>query len=259
MTVPFEKYQGTGNDFVVIDNREGQFNEISTEQVSFLCHRKFGIGSDGLMLIQNSDVADFEMVFFNPDGSKSLCGNGSRCAVIFAERLGLASKSGNFITTDGAHKYRILERELVAVQMHNVGMPEVKANMPFLNTGSPHLVVEVADVDQIEVVHEGRNLRHLPEFEAINGTNVNFVSPLGDGTYGVRTYERGVEDETLSCGTGVTAVALVLAAQQGVSSPLRIHTHGGILELSFTQNGQGFENIWLQGPVKHVFSGTINA
>ncbi len=259
MTVPFEKYQGTGNDFVVIDNRSGQLSGITTEQVNFLCHRKFGIGSDGLMLIQNCDEADFEMVFFNPDGSKSLCGNGSRCAVVFAERLGLAGKEGKFITTDGAHKYRILDSELVAVQMHDVGMPEVKAKKPFLNTGSPHLVIEVPDVDQIDVLRDGRNLRQLPEFQAMNGTNVNFVSPLGDGTYGVRTYERGVENETLSCGTGVTAVALVLAAQSGVPSPLRIHTHGGMLELSFVPNGQGFSDIWLQGPVKHVFNGTINA
>lgn len=259
MTVPFEKYQGTGNDFVVIDNREGRFNEISTEQVSLLCHRNFGIGSDGLMLIQNSDEADFEMIFYNPDGSKSLCGNGSRCAVVFAERLGLAREEGYFMTTDGVHKYRILDRERVAIQMHDVGMPEVKANKPFLNTGSPHLVLEVADVDQIDVVHEGRGYRYMPEFESINGANVNFVSDLGDGTFGVRTYERGVENETLSCGTGVTAVALVLAARRGVSSPLRIHTHGGMLELSFAQNGQGFENIWLQGPVKHVFSGSIDA
>jgi len=258
LKIKFHKYQGTGNDFVVIDNRSREFDHLSEALVTVLCHRKFGVGSDGLMLVQGADDADFEMVFFNPDGSKSLCGNGSRCAVVFAERLGLAGASGSFITTDGRHDYRLLDSGEVAVQMRPAGPPrQVKGHL-FLNTGSPHLVVRTDDVDAVDVAAEGKMLRYLPDFEKIGGTNVNFVAPMGDHDIGVRTFERGVERETLSCGTGVTAVALALAAEVAGPQAVKIHTHGGVLRVRFHKTDAGFDDIWLEGPAQKVFSGEID-
>jgi diaminopimelate epimerase len=259
MKIAFDKYQGTGNDFIVLDNREGLMDGIEADLIGRLCHRKFGIGSDGLMLIQHHRDADFEMVFYNPDGSKSLCGNGSRCAVAYAKRLNMASGQGRFMTTDGMHAYHILPKGQVAIQMHNVSMPLTINGHPFLDTGSPHLVVAVEDVDAVEVVEEGRKLRNNDKFKHMGGTNVNFVAAMDGDSFGVRTYERGVENETLSCGTGVTAVALVLAASGQSKSPVVIHTHGGVLEVSFSMNDFGFGDVWLQGSAQHVFSGTIDA
>lgn len=259
MKIAFEKYHGTGNDFIAIDNRNGAHNGLKTETIQRWCRRRFGIGSDGLMLIQESKTADFEMVFFNPDGSKSLCGNGSRCAVVFAKKLGLARQSGTFLTTDGLHAYRILDNDVVAIQMRDVGRPVKVRKHRFLDTGSPHLVVKSKDVDQVNVLKHGRRLRHLPAFEDRGGTNVNFAAPLGENEIGVRTYERGVEAETLSCGTGVTAVALALASDGITGSPVKVHTHGGVLQVEFVQTEEGFEGVWLTGPVSHVYSGEIDA
>jgi diaminopimelate epimerase len=255
LKIKFEKYQGTGNDFVILDNRLREFDQISAATVSALCHLKFGIGSDGLMLIQEVENADFEMVFFNPDGSKSLCGNGSRCAVIFAESLGLASAQGSFITTDGRHSYRLLNNREVSVQMLPVGLPRLVQGHLFLNTGSPHLVVNTENVDAVDVVGEGRRLRHLAEFEKTGGTNVNFLARMDDNSIGVRTFERGVESETLSCGTGVTAAALSLSSQNLETTTVKVHTHGGVLRVKYRRTAEGFEDIWLEGPAQKVFSG----
>lgn len=257
MRIKFQKYQGTGNDFVVIDNRLRAFDQISGATVSALCNRKFGVGSDGLMLVHGAEDADFEMVFFNPDGSKSLCGNGSRCAVVFAERLGMAGENGSFITTDGRHDYRLLGNGEVAVQMRPAAPPRSVRGHLFLHTGSPHLVVHTDDVDAVDVVGAGQPLRHLPEFEKTGGTNVNFVARMDEHSIGVRTFERGVECETLSCGTGVTAAALALAAEGSEPQTVKVHTHGGVLRVRFRKTTEGFDDIWLEGPAQKVFSGEI--
>lgn len=259
MKIAFEKYHGTGNDFIAIDHRNGALDGLTTERIQQMCQRRFGIGSDGLMLIREATRADFEMIFFNPDGSQSLCGNGSRCAVVFAQKLGLAGSSGTFLTTDGMHAYRLLDNGQVAIQMRDVGLPAKVRKHRFIDTGSPHLVVKTKDVDQVNVLKHGRRLRHLAAFEDRGGTNVNFVAPLGENAVGVRTYERGVEAETLSCGTGVTAVALALAADGMAHSPVEVHTHGGVLQVAFSRVDKGFEDIWLTGPVTHVYSGEIDA
>ena len=253
MIFKFEKYQGTGNDFILIDDRSELF-PADLELISKLCDRKFGIGSDGLMLIRNSST-DFEMIFYNPDGSKSLCGNGSRCSVIFAHKLGLANSAGNFTTTDGEHRYRI-EGEEVAIEMHDVDKIDQKLGHSFANTGSPHLVIETDNLDALDIINEARTYRYDNCFENIGGTNVNFVRSNDDGSFSVRTYERGVEDETLSCGTGVTAVAIAVGTSHS-DQPVRVRTKGGDLSVLFHKNQDGFKNIWLKGPAKYVYSGEI--
>lgn len=210
------------------------------------------------MLVHEIENADFEMVFFNPDGSKSLCGNGSRCAVIFAERLGLAGREGSFITTDGRHDYRLLDNGEVAVKMRPVKPSRQVEGHFFLHTGSPHLVVATEDVDAVDVVGTGGRLRHLAEFEKTGGTNVNFVARMDEDSIGVRTFERGVECETLSCGTGVTAAALALSSEHGDDQIVKVHTHGGVLRVRFRKTAEGFEDIWLEGPAQKVFSGEID-
>lgn len=260
MIIDFEKYHGAGNDFILIDNRNKTFPEKDIKLIKHLCSQKFGIGSDGLMLIQHSDLADFEMIFFNPDGSKSLCGNGSRCAVHMAHELNMCDTTGSFITTDGKHHFKMLTQELVSIEMRDVHHPEKHSGYWFLNTGSPHLIIPVEDVDAVDVVTTGRTFRNDAVFIPINGTNVNFVSPgENENTFFVRTYERGVEGETLSCGTGVTAVALAMSLENDKLKKVDIRTRGGELEVSFEKKGNAFANIWLTGAVKHVFSGKINA
>lgn len=259
MQIKFEKYQGTGNDFIVIDNRSGCGDGLGIRQISQLCHRKFGIGSDGLMLISAAEKDDFTMKFFNPDGSESLCGNGSRCAVVFARSIGMARDTGTFLTTDGRHAYRFSEKEGPAVSLLSAARPVRAAGHLFVNTGSPHLIVEVADVDAVDVEREGKHLRLSPEFESIGGTNVNFAAAMGGGTLGVRTFERGVERETLSCGTGVTAAALACAPEGDGPHCTEVHTHGGVLFVRFRKTAQGFEDIWLSGPAEKVFEGEIDA
>jgi len=196
-------------------------------------------------------------VFFNPDGSKSLCGNGSRCAVHFAGKIGLAGDKGIFTTTDGEHLYR-LEEGAIGIQMHNISRIDRIAGYTFLNTGSPHVIVEKDVVDDIEIREVAKPIRHNKAFEHMGGTNVNFVELLDTGGLKVRTFERGVEDETLSCGTGVTAVALAMANRHNIESPVEIYTKGGKLFIFFEKRDGQFENIWLQGPAQFVYSGTID-
>jgi len=259
MKIAFEKYQGSGNDFILIDDRQGFFPESDLEKISFLCHRHFGIGSDGLMLIRGHREVDFEMIFFNPDGSRSLCGNGSRCAVHLAKALGIAGNEGEFETTDGTHAYRSDQMGEIAIRMHDISKNQHYFNHRFIHTGSPHLIVNKKDVDHVDVVLEGRTLRNNPAFADMKGSNINFVSPMGPNSFGVRTYERGVEDETLSCGTGVTAVAIAMALDGLVENEAEIHTHGGVLKVRFHKDGNKFTDIWLSGPVNHVYSGVIDA
>jgi len=254
MQITFEKYQAAGNDFVVIDNRSTNFPKEKAI-IEKICDRKFGIGSDGLILIEESQDSEFNMVFFNPDGSQSLCGNGCRAAIRFAESLKIATKSTSFNAFDGPHKGEI-KGKTITLQMANVQNGRNVESGIFLDTGSPHVVLFVDDVEQVDVIGEGRKWRNSGLFGK-GGTNVNFVEIQDNNDLYVRTYERGVENETLSCGTGVTAAALA-ASLKGCNSPATIKTKGGILTVSFSVNKNGFENIWLEGPAEHVFSGIIH-
>ncbi|XOV92893.1 MAG: diaminopimelate epimerase [Bacteroidota bacterium] len=253
MTIQFQKYQGTGNDFIMIDNRDKKFPTEDLELITRMCDRKFGIGADGLILVGPDKELDFEMIYFNPDGTKSLCGNGSRCAVSFASTLGLAGNKTHFIATDGPHDAFFDDQQLIHFSLHNIQEIKHFDDGLYIDTGSPHFILFVKDLNDVDVIQEGRKLRYDKRF-APGGTNVNFVE-LQDGKISVRTYERGVENETLSCGTGVTACALA-ATTRGYQSPVKISTAGGNLEVSFEQTSpHEFRNIYLAGPVKKVFEG----
>lgn len=252
----FFKYQGTGNDFVMIDNREKQFDRKNLNLVKNLCHRRYGIGADGLILIENHPTTDFEMVYFNSDGSQSLCGNGSRCAVHFARHLEIIEDNAQFIAIDGLHEAYMI-KDQVYLRMHNVNEVDRFEEDMFIHTGSPHYIRFVKELTKINVVEEGRKIRHSDLYKK-EGTNVNFVEPTEEGKVYVRTYERGVEDETLSCGTGVTAVALA-CSYLGYQSPVKLITPGGQLQVAFKTKGEDkFSDIYLSGPAILVYEGTIS-
>jgi diaminopimelate epimerase len=254
MQLKFYKYQGTGNDFVMIDDRDNRCH-FSVQQIQSLCDRRFGIGADGVILIRNHADVDFEMVYYNSDGSQSFCGNGSRCALAFAETLGIFKSEATFIAIDGKHIGKS-ENNLFHTKMGDVSEVEVGANYTFINTGSPHYVIWKDDLRAFNLVEEAKAVRYNERFKA-EGTNVNFVKELNDGVQ-VRTYERGVEDETLSCGTGVTAVTLAHAIKHNLKdSTLKIKVEGGELNVSFERDGNQFKNIWLIGPAVFVFEGEI--
>ncbi|MFK7900654.1 MAG: diaminopimelate epimerase [Cyclobacteriaceae bacterium] len=255
MRVDFRKYQATGNDFVMLDNRAGEYSALTTDQVAFICSRRFGVGADGLILLQNHTSYDFEMVYYNSDGNQStMCGNGGRCIVRFAHDLGVIGDEATFLAIDGEHKAKVTP-DVIHLQMIDVPFVEGKDAHDFLDTGSPHHVDFVEDVMNYPIVAKGREIRNSTRYEPIAGTNVNFVT-ITDGGIKVRTYERGVEDETYSCGTGVTACAL-LSSLKGYSSPVPIYTKGGELSVSFERNDTAFHNVWLNGPAKLVFSASI--
>jgi len=253
----FFKYQGTGNDFVLIDDRDLTFPASDQAFVERLCHRRFGIGADGLILLQNDPEYDFRMVYFNSDGAEgSMCGNGGRCIVRFAHDLGLFDQKTRFIAVDGEHLAEV-DGENISLKMSNVSGIAKRDGLTFLNTGSPHVVQFVDDLESLDVVAEGRAIRYSTTFQP-GGTNVNFAQVLDNHTLFVRTYERGVEDETYSCGTGVTAVALVAHHQLAMPGPIHIQTIGGNLQVSFQPKDNGhFEDIYLIGPAKRVFAGSI--
>ena len=253
----FSKYQGTGNDFVMIDNRSLAFPAQDHQLIERLCDRRFGIGADGLILIENSEGYDFRMVYFNANGKEgSMCGNGGRCAVRFAQQLGIIQTQTHFIAVDGAHEARI-ENALIFLKMQDVHGFEQTPAYVFLDTGSPHTVTFVANLKDFDVTGAGKTIRHSERFEA-QGTNVNFVERLSEDTLYVRTYERGVEAETYSCGTGVTACVLVSFALHNTPTTLKINTLGGNLQVSFEAVGKdSFQNIYLAGPAEMVFQGTV--
>ncbi|OOG70772.1 diaminopimelate epimerase [Algoriphagus sp. A40] len=256
MELAFYKYQGTGNDFVMIDDRDASFDLGNLELVSKLCDRKFGIGSDGLIAIRNHQDYDFEMIYFNADGSQSMCGNGARCAVAFSSFLGIVNGKTRFLAIDGPHE-AILTGDQVELLMGDVYGIENKSGDFFLNTGSPHHIRFVEKAEGYPVFEEGKAIRYDSGY-APAGTNVNFVQPMAEDEVFVRTYERGVENETLSCGTGVTAAAIVYGSQHQ-QNQVKINTLGGKLSVKFHSNPDGtFSKIWLIGPAEHVFSGKIN-
>lgn len=257
MVVDCYKYQGTGNDFILIDNRDMSVT-LTEDQIKWLCDRRFGIGADGLMLLELEPGADFEMVYFNSDGKESsMCGNGGRCITAFAKHLGLVDTHAKFIAIDGMHEAKI-DGDIVSLKMNDVRNVEVGDGFYYLNTGSPHYVKFVTDIENFDVYKEGKKIRNNDRF-VYEGTNVNFIEKQGDSLF-VRTYERGVEDETLSCGTGVTASALV-AALKGISNNKNaclIKTLGGELNVKFDKVLENtFYNIWLEGPAKFVFKTSI--
>jgi len=255
MKLTFYKYQGTGNDFVMIDNRQEFFPKADTKRVAFLCDRKFGIGADGLILLEKDAASDFKMVYYNSDGNTStMCGNGGRCLVAFAQYLGIINNEATFNAIDGLHRASI-KNDLVSLQMIDVTEIKNKPNATFLDTGSPHHVQLVENLKDLNVVEDGAKLRY--GLYGAAGSNINFVEQLNESEFAVRTYERGVEDETLSCGTGVTAVALAMHnLGKSTKNKIGIHALGGKLEVSFS-NTKGYTDVFLTGPAKLVFKGEI--
>lgn len=256
MTIPFYKYHGTGNDFVIIDNRTLLFPKNDTKLISSFCDRHLGVGGDGLILLENDNTEDFRMVYYNADGHPgSMCGNGGRCIVAFARYLGIIDDKTSFVATDGLHMAEI-NRGSITLKMQNVSQIRNKPNALFLNTGSPHHVQEIPNLEAYNVKEEGARLRYGIYGE--KGCNINFVEQLNQNTFFVRTYERGVEDETLSCGTGVTAVALAMHRLGKTSNNhVIIKTKGGNLKVTFEKGKEGYEKIFLEGPAKQVFKGTL--
>ena len=259
MQFTFYKYQGTGNDFVMIDNRTSTFPKNNTKLVERLCDRRFGVGADGLILLENHDKYDFTMVYYNSDGNESsMCGNGGRCLVAFAKQMGVISNKAEFEAVDGYHFATIDSNNIVSLQMKDVDVVDVKDNYTFLNTGSPHHVEMVEDLANYNIKEEGAKIRYSNLYGKA-GSNVNFVSQLNMDSFAVRTYERGVEDETLSCGTGVTAVAIAMfTTKKTTSKHVSLNVEGGKLAVDFNENNGVFTNVNLIGPATFVFEGTIN-
>lgn len=256
VNLKFYKYQGTGNDFVMIDNRDEQFPKEDTNLVAMLCHRRFGIGADGLILLENHPQYDFQMVYYNSDGNPStMCGNGGRCLVAFAKQLGVIDTSATFLAVDGLHKATVVDG-LVKLQMTDVDKIVDNQAYLFTDTGSPHHVQFVKELEDFNVFEEGRKIRYGIYGQA--GSNVNFISENSNGSLSIRTYERGVEDETYSCGTGATAAAICLHSRNGASSPIVLHTKGGDLRVHFSFENKAYKEVFLEGPAQLVFEGSIS-
>lgn len=253
---PFYKFHGTGNDFIMIDG----FTTtplLTNQKIREACHRHFGIGADGIIVIAPSPVHDFEMIYYNSDGSKAtMCGNGARCAVAFAQMLGIATGDMNFLAGDGIHNARYEKTHEavwdVEVSIKDVDFPDKKEDGYYINTGTHHFVKITDNVTGIDILTEGPKIRYDSRFEP-HGVNVNWVS-VSPGAIKVRTYEKGVEAETLSCGTGVTACALV-AGSLTYDTIWKVETQGGTLQVSFVINDEYFSEIKLRGPVKLVYTG----
>lgn len=260
MLIDFYKFHGTGNDFILIDNRTDIFS-ASAYQIAALCHRRFGIGADGLMLLNASNDFAFKMKYFNSDGREStMCGNGGRCIVALAAMLGIVKQQVEFDAPDGVHHATVISQTantwVVNLQMADVhSLKKVKRDY-ILNTGSPHFVRFVNNVAEYDVFDEGRSIRYFEDYSQ-DGINVNFVSKLNDGIF-VRTYERGVEDETLSCGTGVTAASIAWVKAMDLDSELvEVHTLGGDLKVAFNEQDGVYKNVRLEGPAQFVFKGSF--
>lgn len=259
LAIPFYKYQGAGNDFIIADNRNQEFSDLGFETIARLCDRRFGVGADGLMLLQNHVGFDFEMLYFNADGKPgSMCGNGGRCIVAFAKFLGIISQETEFLAVDGPHFAKISAAgNQVDLQMIDVSVIRQDGTAFVLNTGSPHYVKEVSELDTMDVYQEGKAIRNNETYKA-EGINVNFIEDKGDYLF-VRTFERGVEEETFACGTGVTAVALAMAKQKGQKGHIitDVKVLGGNLRIDFNYDGEQFTDIFLCGPAERVFKGEV--
>ena len=260
MKIPFYKYQGAGNDFILVDNRENIVDHNNPALIARVCDRRFGVGGDGMMFLQLTDGYDFEMIYYNADGQpSSMCGNGGRCIVAFVRFLGVIDEETEFLAVDGPHYAKIsAEGNWVSLQMIDVEHITNDGDAYVLNTGSPHYVTMASDLKNKDVYQEGYDIRNNETYKA-NGINVNFVEAKADGGYFVRTFERGVEDETYACGTGVTAVALAMAKHHGQSGHINtpIKVLGGDLNIRFDYDGKKFSEIFLEGPAEQVFVGEI--
>lgn len=268
MQLTFYKYQGTGNDFVMIDDRELSFPVYDTALVERLCNRRFGIGADGLILLQPHDTSAYYMKYYNSDGRESsMCGNGGRCLAAFALHRHVVEASHTFMAVDGLHDVTYEgdpgENLWVKLKMKDVDLVEQRQDNTYvLNTGSPHFVRFTNEALMgYDVVPEAKKIRYNSEFSA-QGINVNFINLLGLHHIAIRTYERGVEDETLSCGTGVTAAAISTVLMNKLpegTHTIDVNSAGGQLKVELTYNAatQRFSNVWLQGPATFVFKGTV--
>lgn len=258
MKIHFSKYQGTGNDFVIMDNRDGKYDNLTKDQIEFLCDRRFGIGADGLMLLNTHPDYDFEMKYYNADGRESsMCGNGGRCLAKFANDVGIVLTGYKFIAIDGEHEASINLDGTVALKMADVNDVTYDHGNYILNTGSPHFVTITNDVMHLDVYKKGREIRYSDEFKK-EGINVNFVEQTEQADkIIVRTYERGVENETYSCGTGVTASALVCCHNDNGFNRVEVQTKGGELSVEYDKIGDSYKNVWLSGPAVKVFEGDI--
>lgn len=260
MQIKFYKYHGTGNDFILIDNRDLVLNSnnFNYEKIAQLCHRRFGIGADGLMLLENHSEADFEMKYYNSDGNlASMCGNGGRCIVAFAKKLKIIENKTTFLAPDGIHHAEI-EKDIVSLEMSDVKEITKLNDTYFLDTGSPHHVSFCDNIEEIDIYKEGKKIRYSSQYSP-KGTNVNFVE-IKENNLIVRTYERGVEDETYSCGTGVTASAIAvseLMKNEEKNKEYKISTKGGNLKVCFNKQENYFTNIHLEGKASFVFEGEI--
>ncbi len=259
MLIQFDKYHGAGNDFIMIDGRNYDISGYTKESIRFLCDRHFGIGADGLILLTESEEADFRMIYFNSDGKEgTMCGNGGRCITAFAEKLGIINEKTEFIGIDGLHQVKILGEKQYSLKMIDVNKVEKLNDGFLLDTGSTHFVEFREDTPEIDVFNEGRKIRHQNRFGS-SGTNVNFIKNIDNSTIKIRTFERGVENETLACGTGSVAAAIT----SYVNSPsekksYKIIAPGGELQVDFDTDGRGsFYDIWLTGPAEFVFSGKV--
>lgn len=259
MKFTFYKYHGTGNDFVILDNREKQYDGITEKQVRFLCERRFGVGSDGLMLLNTAAGYDFEMKYYNADGREgTMCGNGGRCLVQFAKDMEIHRLTYRFKAIDGDHEAEIDRNKIIRLKMMDVTKVEQHSTYTLVDTGSPHYIKFTTDLAGTDVAEAGKNIRYNPHF-AEKGVNVNFVETTGDDSIFVRTYERGVEAETLSCGTGVTAASLMSAHNALGFNRVEVRTYGGMLSVEFKKMSETeFREIWLCGPATFVFKGEID-
>lgn len=254
MNLTFYKYQGTGNDFLMIDNRANIFPKENIKTIAHLTHRNFGVGADGIILIENDDQFDFKMIYFNADGSETFCGNGGRCAVAFAKQLKIIDTKTTFIAFDGPHLAEI-NNDLISLKMIDVEEIIVNENSVFAFTGTQHHVELVDDLNNYPVFENGKKIRYQYKNP---GSNVNFAQQINDTTFRVRTYEKGVEDETLACGTGVTAVAIAMhKTKKTTSNFITLPVEGGVLEVSFTEENGVYKNVYLKGPATFVFKGSI--
>ncbi len=258
MTVEFYKYQGTGNDFILLDNRDGNYSTLTREQIEKLCDRRFGVGADGLMLLQLKEGYDFEMIYYNADGLPgSMCGNGGRCIVKFASKMGVKKDEYFFLAVDGEHRAKVHLNKEVSLKMSDVNTVRFDKDYFVLDTGSPHYVKYVKDLQKYDVEGEGKKIRNS-KFFVEEGINVNFIEIIDKDKIYVRTFERGVEGETFSCGTGVTASALIAAHNENGFNRVEIKTNGGDLNVEFQKiSDTEFTNIWLSGPATFVFKGEV--
>ena len=261
MKIPFYKYQGAGNDFILVDNSKLGIDHHHPALIARLCDRRFGVGGDGMMFLQDREGYDFEMVYYNADGKpSSMCGNGGRCIVAFARLLGVIDAETDFLAVDGPHHATISANgDWVSLRMIDVNQLSRDEEAYVLDTGSPHYVQLASNLESKDVYADGYAIRNNNTYKA-KGINVNFVEPMAEG-YFVRTFERGVEDETYACGTGVTAVALAMARHHNqtghITTPIKVL--GGNLNIRFDYDGQLFSNIYLEGPAVQVFAGEVEA